>query len=767
MKLNDTMEKILEQIQQPLWEHWYIKDKLGSGAYSCVYRVEAQRSRTRINTAALKIQPITANGREFINESDKRAYIERQKARVDREAEIMLELRRFPNIVFYEDEDVRELIINGKFEGYYSLLRMELLTAVVDLIHKRTFDFSEKNIVKLACDIGKGIAGAHSVGVIHRDIKPDNFFVDDYDTYKIGDFNVAKMSDTARTMAGTPGYIAPEVYRAKTDIDAVYTGQADIYSFGICLYRLMNDMLFPFEDTEDTETAHIRRNRGEKLTPPRNASAEFGRIILKACEFSTEERYQDITDMLYDLNHMDRVSSASSVNRDRPADSSMTILAEEAITFKRQEAQPVNDKAASDDSVSDGRTIYFGSYPWSETGEEKPIRWRILAIEDDKALLITEQIIDAMSYSTEDDTFTWDGSGVRRFLNTDFFNSAFEDTEKEIVLPSDLMNYKNVAYRTNSGSRTSDLVYLLSIEEAERFFVSNDERIAKPTPYALKKGIFTENGKAWWWLRTSGNKDSYAADVDYGGDVDSYGSDRYYSVEGIRPVIRVSLNFLENEAVMALSKNVSRNSAYSESMMITAAVPGEIVRYGEYYNESKFTKAPLMWQVLDVKDNKALVITLECIEAMPFDPRGMNLTWRQSDLRRWLNSDFVEMAFGERISSVHETTCVSPPNNVYGVPGAMDTRDKVFLLSLDEAAKYFADDNARIAPAVPYARDKGLFVDSDGGAWWWLRSPGSSQKYAANVDYGGDIDFYGSDESAVNGVRPAMWVDISALRKPH
>ena len=82
MKLNDTMEKILEQIQQPLWEHWYIKDKLGSGAYSCVYRVEAQRSRTRINTAALKIQPITANGREFINESDKRAYIERQKARV-------------------------------------------------------------------------------------------------------------------------------------------------------------------------------------------------------------------------------------------------------------------------------------------------------------------------------------------------------------------------------------------------------------------------------------------------------------------------------------------------------------------------------------------------------------------------------------------------------------------------------------------------------------------------------------------------------------
>lgn len=768
MKINDTIEQILEQIQQPLWEHWYIKEKIGSGAYSSVYRVEAKRSERRTDVAALKIQPITANGRQFVNESDKRAYIERQKKRADAEAEIMLDLRRFQNIVFYEEEDVREFIVDGVFEGYYSLLRMELLTSIVDFIRKRRFDFSQRNIVKLACDIGKGINGAHSRGIIHRDIKLDNFFVDEYDTYKIGDFNVAKMSDTARTMAGTPGYIAPEVYTAKSDIDATYTGQADIYSFGICLYRLMNDMLFPFEDSCDTEEAHSRRYKGEKLPPPRNADRRFSEIILKACEYSTKDRYEDIRDMLVELSAINsREFDPLRAMQRKSDDPERTILAEEILP--EVEAPQITVSQIFIDTNE--RVIEFGSYPTTASGERKPLRWKIVSIEDQNAILVTERIVDACVYSSPSDALTWDNSGIRRLLNNDFYNSAFTDEEKGHILDSQLMNYKNAAFKTNSGGKTTDRVFLLSVEEAQRFFPNDEERAVIPTAYAMSKGLFTEDGRAWWWLRTSGSSENYAADVDYGGDVDSYGSDRRSSVEGLRPAIRVSLSFLRQDDLNALSRNVvstrSSITVYDpDDHGLEDAKVGETVLLGEYPADNGAMKTPLRWKILELSGNKALLITESCVEAKPFDSREMFLTWKQSELRRWLNDEFIATAFGSLADVLSDVKIKTPVNPVYDIGGGMDTKDKVFLLSLDEAQKYFPDNDSRKAKATPKCGGSGMFADENGFVWWWLRSMGSNRRYSANVDYGGDIDFYGSDQRAVNGVRPVVLADLTALRRP-
>ena len=763
MELNQIIDEIIKEIHQPIWEHWYIKEKIGSGAYSAVFKVEARRSATRVNYAALKIQPITANGRAFVNDDDKKAYIERQKERSDREAEIMLGLRRFPNIVFYEDEDVRQLTINGRFEGYYSLLRMELLTPIVDLIHKRHFDFSQQNILKLASDIGKGIADAHSVGIIHRDIKLDNFFVDDYGTYKIGDFNVAKASATARTMAGTPGYIAPEVYQAKSDVESVYTGQADIYSLGICLYRLMNNMFFPFEDTTDTENAHSKRNRGEKLPPPKNAGADFAKIILKACEYSTIDRYHSMTDMLNDIAAIKRNVSYTDPSSRLSSDPEMTILAEEPINYGSSTSNENDSKIEIK-----GRTIEFGAYYGTATGAKKPIRWRVLSVEKDHAVIITEDNIDAMHYSSSSDMLFWEDSDIRQFLNSNFYDNAFSDKEKQMILSSEIPNYKNVVFRTNSGNKTTDRVYLLSIEEAARLFDGNPERIAAPTSYALSKGLFTSNnGKAWWWLRSSGNLESYASDVDYGGDVDSYGSDKLVSLEGIRPVIRVSLSLFEEEELLALSQSISSHTDSISSF--DPITKGDVVSFGEYFADSEFIKKPLYWQVLEVNDsNQALIITKDCIDARPFDTRKMNLSWKQCELRRWLNNEFLELALnGDKalMSKISSTKHSTPANKVFSVTGGMDVLDRVFLLDLDEAKRLFADNSSRQAQAVPYAKQKSLFTDANGCVWWWLRSPGNNQQYAANVDYGGDVDYYGSDTTVLNGVRPVMWVDISVLKK--
>lgn len=302
--MSDIIDIIVEEIKQkPIWGNWYIKEKIGSGAFSAVYRVEAQR-RNRIDVSALKIEPIIATDTLFFDENRKKSYIEQRMNQVEMESEIMSKLKKCPYIVTYEEEYEQELKINSRFEGYFFLIRMELLTCVYKLIHDKKFDFLEKNIIKLAKDIGRGIKAAHDIGVIHRDIKPANFFVSDDVVYKLGDFNISKQSDTARTFAGTDGYIAPEIYRAKSDINESYTMQSDIYSFGICLYQFMNNLYFPFEENILTKDAIEKRIRGEYFPKPKNASAEFGKIILKACEFDTSKRYRTIDEMLFDLDKL-------------------------------------------------------------------------------------------------------------------------------------------------------------------------------------------------------------------------------------------------------------------------------------------------------------------------------------------------------------------------------------------------------------------------------------------------------------------------------
>lgn len=304
MDVKDIIEEIIKpQIKQPLWESWYIKEKIGSGAFSVVYKIEADRSYS-IDVSALKIEAITTEGKIFTDIARKASVLENRRKMADNEMKIMKSLRDCPYIVRYEEEHMKELYINGSFEGYYCLIRMEYLQNVYEKMNQGEFDYSETNVRKLALEIGQGLKAAHDINVIHRDIKPENFFISDKGIYKLGDFNISKQAASTRSFAGTNYYMAPEVYRAKASVDESYTKQADIYSFGLCLYQMMNDGLLPFEETLTSEEAIDKRFQGEPPSPPKNASSDFGRVILKACTFHTWERYGSIDEMLADLENM-------------------------------------------------------------------------------------------------------------------------------------------------------------------------------------------------------------------------------------------------------------------------------------------------------------------------------------------------------------------------------------------------------------------------------------------------------------------------------
>ena len=301
---------IMAEIKQPLWDNWYIVEELGSGASSVVYRIEARRE-NRTDVSALKVEPITLDDVLFNDPAKKASVLEKKRQAAVNETSIMYKLKKCPYIVGYEDENIVRL---EHTDGYVLLIRMEYLTCLQDLVKRGGFDRSEANVVKLAMEIGSGIQAAHKQGVIHRDVKPANFFVSDDGTYKLGDFNISKSTAAARSFAGTEGYIAPEIYRAKQSVDNTYTKQADIYSFGICLYQLLNDFCFPFEDNCLVEEAIDRRMNGETLPLPKNASPELGRLILKACAYEPADRYQSMDEFLNDLrNYSIRIGAAGAI----------------------------------------------------------------------------------------------------------------------------------------------------------------------------------------------------------------------------------------------------------------------------------------------------------------------------------------------------------------------------------------------------------------------------------------------------------------------
>lgn len=343
---------IINEIPQPLWGSWYIKEKIETGVHSEVYRIEAVKSE-RIDYSSLKILPLVIDNADTeYSEEQEKALLEEMRQEVIKENMVMHKLIKCPYVAGYLDEDILPL---SCMNGYVLLIRTEYLMELPSLMQKGGFNPTEDNILRMASDIGRGLNAAHKMGIYHRDIKPSNFFAAPDGTFRLGDFNISGSKEMQRTASGTAGYIAPEIYNSINTRDVEYTDKADIYSFGICLYQLMNDFFFPFEEECSTEQAVERRMNGELLKLPKNASVDFGRIIFRACAFDPAMRYNNMDEMLRDLENLRACRNAGISDSMNSFSESRTVYAEASESSGSGNFQPVpvtklpeNNKAYAD-----------------------------------------------------------------------------------------------------------------------------------------------------------------------------------------------------------------------------------------------------------------------------------------------------------------------------------------------------------------------------------------------------------------------------------
>lgn len=286
-----------------IWPEWRVVEQIGAGAFGKVYKV-IRESRGITDYAAVKVISIPQNDAEIralkaegYDEISTKSHFEGIVNDFINEIKIMISMKGSSNIVSIEDYKVIE---RNEEIGWDIFIKMELLTCLNEYIAGRKLEESE--VTKLGQDICTALEICSRNNIIHRDIKPENLFLSPLGDFKIGDFGIARkleQTNTSMSSAGALNYMAPEVIKLNK-----YDETVDIYSLGLVLYKLLNNNRLPFLDPyaqliqyKERKDAVDRRLYGEEFPSPAQASPQMTQVILKACAFDSQNRFQNASDM--------------------------------------------------------------------------------------------------------------------------------------------------------------------------------------------------------------------------------------------------------------------------------------------------------------------------------------------------------------------------------------------------------------------------------------------------------------------------------------
>lgn len=295
------------------YKGWHVVRRIGTGSFGSVYEIEREDFGYTYK-AALKVISIPRSDQDLTavknnvgkSEDSLAAYYQSVAAEIVKEFEMMYQLRGTTNIVSYEDHEVRK---HESDVGWDIMIRMELLTPLDTYTKEHVM--SRQDVIRLGIDICRALERCRALDIIHRDIKPGNIFISDQGDFKLGDFGIARTIEAhddvlELSRKGTISYMAPEIFRGMQ-----YGFDVDIYSLGIVMYRLLNNNSLPFVPQpparptyKDISNANQLRLRGERLPYPSGDHTQLADIVLKACSYRPEDRYQNPGEM---RKHLEKI----------------------------------------------------------------------------------------------------------------------------------------------------------------------------------------------------------------------------------------------------------------------------------------------------------------------------------------------------------------------------------------------------------------------------------------------------------------------------
>ena len=196
----------------------------------------------------------------------------------------------------------------------------------------------------------------------------------------------------------------------------------------------------------------------------------------------------------------------------------------------------------------------------------------------------------------------------------------------------------------------------------------------------------------------------------------------------------------------------------------TACRKGDIIKFGNYMGE------PIEWQVLEVQNNIALIVSKHILDFMPYHDGWPGTSWEECSLRRYLNGGFIDRAFGDKGKSlIHQVEIKNNYNNEIDITRNDNIGDRVFCLSEDEVMTYFSDRDSRRAKVTNYAKKKVkrskrkyyMDVKSNTGDYWLRTLKGDNMCAMRVTTYGDLLD--GRSVGLQHGIRPALYLNLEGL----
>ena len=225
-------------------------------------------------------------------DEDAQKYYEQVVAEYQQELETMESLAESPNL-----EAFRSYQIEPKEDaiGFDVYLLAEHRKTLADYLADNAM--THLCAVNLAMDLANALGDLREAGLIHRDVRPTNVYLNPQGHFVLGDLGLARIEGLkycSMPESMLSSYSAPELF----DLVGTLQETDDIYSVGLILYRIYNGNHGPFEDEKTSaKAADKRRVTGETLPAPMYADYEMATIILKACAFDPDDRYQTPADL--------------------------------------------------------------------------------------------------------------------------------------------------------------------------------------------------------------------------------------------------------------------------------------------------------------------------------------------------------------------------------------------------------------------------------------------------------------------------------------